>query len=102
MSQERRASKRVTYFAEAELEGVDVSRLLVRLADLSVTGAFVDVRNVFPTGTTARLRFTVLGRQISVLAEVRYSMPTFGMGMRFLDLTPEDRTLIEEFIGQQG
>jgi hypothetical protein len=102
MSQERRNAKRVTYFAEAELEGVDVSRLSVRLADLSVTGAFIDVRNVFPVGTTANLRFTVLGRTVSVLAEVRYSMPSFGMGVRFLDLKPEDQDLIEAFIGQQG
>ena len=102
MSDERRAAKRVTYFAEAELEGVDVSRLSVRLSDLSVTGAFLDVRNVFPTGTTAHLRFTVLGRSISVLAEVRYSMPAFGMGMRFLDLKPEDKQVIEDFIAQQG
>lgn len=102
MSQERRTAKRVTYFAEAELEGVDVSRLSVRLADLSATGAFIDVRNVYPVGTTANLRFTLLGQQISVRAEVRYSMPTFGMGVRFLELKAEDRGLIEAFIAQQS
>lgn len=62
--------KRVTYFAEAELEGIDVSRRQVRLADLSTGGAFVDTRTVLPPGTIARLRFSVLGRAISVQAEI--------------------------------
>lgn len=100
---DRRATKRITFFAEAELEGIDTSRRLqVRLADLSTGGAFVDTRTVLPSGTAARLKFTVIGKEINVLAEVCYSMPSFGMGMRFLDLRPEDRALIEQFISQQG
>lgn len=100
---DRRDGKRVGCFAEAEIEGIDVGhRLQVRLADLSAGGAFVDVRTVLPAGTTARLRFTVLGKTISVLAEVRYSMPSFGMGVRFLDLRPEDQAFIEQFISQQA
>jgi len=99
---ERRTTKRITHFVEAELEGIDVSRLLVRLADLSSSGAFVDSRTVLPSGTTARLRFSLTGTEISVLAEVRYSMPSFGMGVRFLDLRPEDQAVIEQLIGQQG
>jgi PilZ domain len=99
---DRRAAKRITFFAEAELEGIDTSRLQVRLADLSTGGAFVDTRTVLPPGTAARLKFTVTGKEINVLAEVCYSMPSFGMGVRFLDLRPEDRVLIEQFISQQG
>lgn len=100
---DRREAKRVTYFAEAELEGIDTSRRLqVRLADLSIGGAFVDARTVLPTGTVARLKFSVLGQEIDVLAEVRYSMPAFGMGVRFRDLRPEDQDVIEDFIRQQG
>ncbi len=102
MTDERRGAKRVTFFAEAELEGMDVSRLSVRLADISASGAFVDARTVYPVGTTAHLRFTVLGHEIDVLAEVRYGMPSFGMGMRFLNLRPEDRRVLEEFIAQMG
>jgi PilZ domain len=99
---ERRLAKRITYFAEAELDGLDVGhRLQVRLADLSTGGAFVDARSVLPAGAKATLTFTVLGRPISVLSQVRYSMPSFGMGVRFLDLRPEDRAVIEEFIRQQ-
>jgi hypothetical protein len=100
---DRRSSKRVTYFAEAQFEGLDASRQFqVRLADVSVGGAFVDTRSVLPAGTMARLKFTLMGRELSVQAEVRYSMPSFGMGVRFLDLNADDRALIEEFIRQRG
>ncbi|HEY3380738.1 MAG TPA: PilZ domain-containing protein [Vicinamibacterales bacterium] len=97
---DRRKSTRITYFCEAELEGIDVSRLQVRIADLSVEGAFVDARTVLPSGSVARLRFTVLGKEITVQAEVRYSMPSFGMGMRFLGLSPESLALIERLIAE--
>lgn len=99
---DRRASRRITYFAEAELEGIDVSRRLqVRLADLGAGGAFVDTRTVLPAGSTTRLKFTVGGHEVSVLAEVRYSMPSYGMGVRFLDLRQEDRDAIDRFLSQQ-
>jgi len=99
----RRGTTRVGCFAEAEIEGIDVgNRLQLRLADLSGGGAFVDARTVLPAGTITQLRFTVLGRAISVRAEVRYSVPSFGMGVRFLDLLPEDRAFIEQFISQQA
>jgi hypothetical protein len=94
----RRHTARVTYFAEAELEGIDVSRVNVRLSDISPDGAFVDSRTVLPAGATAKLRFTLLGREITVQAEVRYSMPSFGMGIRFLDLQPDDRRVIDAFV----
>lgn len=101
MNGERRGSRRVPFFCEAALEGIDVARSNARLADLSVDGAFVDARTVLPGGAVTRLRFTILSKEISVAAEVRYSLPGMGMGMRFLDLAPGDRALIESFLATQ-
>jgi hypothetical protein len=98
----RRQSPRVAYFAEADLEGIDVGRVNVRLSDVGPEGAFVDSRTVLPSGAKAKLRFTLLGHEINVLAEVRYSMPSFGMGIRFLDLRLEDRQFIEAFVASAG
>lgn len=95
---ERRGAKRITYFCEAKLEGMDVAHASVRLADLSVNGAFVDTRSVLPAGAVTRLRFTIGAREISVSAEVRYSMPGMGMGLRFLDLAAADREVIERLV----
>ncbi len=98
---ERRGAKRVTFFSEARLEGMDVAHANVRLADLSVEGAFVDTRTVLPVGAVTRVRFNILGRDVTVSAEVRYSMPGMGIGVRFLDLSPEDREVIERLLNSQ-
>jgi hypothetical protein len=95
---ERRNSRRVTFYCEAHLEGIDVSHGNVRLADLSVDGAFVDARTVLPPGAVARLRFTLLEQEVTVQAEVRYSMPGMGMGLRFVDLPPAAHDLIARFV----
>jgi hypothetical protein len=100
---DRRFTKRIPCFADAELDGLDVShRLQVRLADLSTTGAFVDVRTVRPAGTRTRVTFTLQGRTIVASVEVRYSMPSFGMGVRFLGISPDDRAFIAAFIASLG
>ena len=100
---ERRSTKRMACFADAELEGLDVSRRLqVRLADLSISGAFVDVRTVLPVGAKTRLSFTLHGRTIRTAVEVRYSMPSFGMGVRFLDISEDDQAFIAEVIRLLG
>ncbi len=98
---ERRRSKRVQFYCEAALEGIDVARANVRVADLSVDGAFVDARTVLPPGVVARLRFTLMGRELNTMAEVRYSLPGMGMGLRFLDLDDEDRQLLAAFVSAQ-
>lgn len=95
---DRRKSRRVTFFCEAHLEGIDVSHANVRLADLSAEGAFVDARSVLPPGAVATLRFTLLGEEVAARAEVRYSMPGMGMGLRFVDLPPGARDRIVRFV----
>ncbi len=99
---DRRAAKRVNYYAEARLEGIDLGRANVRLADLSTIGAFIDARTVLPAAATARLRFEIDSQEIVVTVEVRYSMSGFGMGVRFVDLTEADRRRIEGFVARQG
>jgi hypothetical protein len=98
---ERRSSRRVTFFCEAHFEGFDVAHTNVRLADLSVDGAFVDARTVLPPGAITRVRFTLLDEEVSAKVEVRYSMPGMGMGIRFLDLSPAALAVIERFVSSQ-
>lgn len=95
---ERRNSRRVTFFCEAHVEGIDVSHASVRIADVSVGGAFVDARTVLPAGSVVRLRFTLLEQELAVQAEVRYSMPGMGMGLQFIDLPAEARDLLTQFV----
>ncbi len=99
---DRRQSRRVGYFIEARLEGIDVGRSDVRLADLSADGAFVDARTVLPVGTMARLHFSVGSTEVSVLVEVRSSMAGFGMGVRFIDVDDATRLVLNSAIAQRN
>lgn len=95
---ERRRSKRVPFYCEAVLEGMDVARANVRVADISVDGVFVDSRAVLPPGVVAHLTFTLLGSPVHAMAEVRYSLPGMGMGLRFVDLSEGDRDVLGRFV----
>jgi hypothetical protein len=98
---DRRQSRRVSYFIEARLEGIDVGRSDVRISDLSVDGAFVDARTVLPAGAVARLHFAIESTEVSVLVEVRNSVDGFGMGVRFIDVDDDTRRVLTSAIAQR-
>jgi hypothetical protein len=81
-----------------ECGGAGLSRLATRINDLSLTGAFIDSLICYSPGTTLKLRFHIKDRLIETTAEVRYSMPKMGMGVRFLDLKPEHLSALESLI----
>jgi hypothetical protein len=95
---DRREAKRISYICEVECDASGVSRLATRLNDLSLTGAFIDSMTCFAAGTIVNLRFHVKNIRIETTAEVRYSMPQMGMGVRFLDLKPEHEAALEALI----
>ncbi len=101
-SGQRRCSKRVVYYSEAAVEGLDVGRAEMRVSDLSMSGAFIDSRTVLPAGTMSKLTFRVRDREIQVTIVVRYAIPEIGMGVHFLNLGPEDCALIEDVVKAQG
>ena len=95
---DRRRHDRITFFTEAWLEGLDVSRVPCRLGDLSVGGAFVDARTNLPPGTRIVMRFRVADREVTAIAEVRYAAPGIGMGLPFLAMSDDDRELISSTV----
>src|SRR5262245_34410510 len=97
-NKERREAKRISHLCEVECKGADVGRLATRINDLSMTGAFIDSIATYPPGTILKLRFHVKQVLIETTAEVRYSMPKAGMGVRFMDLTEENSAALENLI----
>src|SRR5262245_37812488 len=95
---DRRESKRISYLCEVECEGLGVGRLATRINDLSTTGAFIDSMTCYAPGTTLRLRFHVRDILISTTAEVRYTIPQTGMGVRFLTLAPQEQEALASLI----
>jgi hypothetical protein len=95
---DRRESKRISYLCEVECEGLGVGRLATRINDLSTTGAFIDSMTCYAPGTTLRLRFHIKDILVSTTAEVRYTVPQTGMGVRFLSLTSAAHAAIQSLI----
>jgi len=95
---ENRRATRVSYPCEVECTGVGANPLNPRISDLSATGAFIDSMNAVPVGSLIKLKFTLPTGNIAVSAEVVHAMEHFGMGVRFLDLSDEQRGFIEQFV----
>jgi len=75
-------------------------RRLRPLETLSEEGMFIATPDVFLKGSILDLRFRLYKAEkpINVQAEVRYVQKGRGMGVRFLNLKPEDRKRIKQFI----
>ena len=95
---ENRRATRISYPCEVECTGVGQNPLNPRISDLSVTGAFIDSMNAVPVGAKMKLTFTLPTGGISVNAEVVHAMEHFGMGVRFLDISDDQRRAIEEVV----
>ena len=94
---DRRTSKRISYVCEVECEGAGLS-LATRINDLSTSGAFIDSLTCYAPGTYLRLRFRINDTLIEAGAEVRFTMPQMGMGVRFLGLEPGHLSVLENLI----
>ncbi len=102
MSEDKRSSRRVMNVIDVDCRTADDTGLAVaaRISDLSTTGAFLDSMNPLPVGTKLVLRFTAGPHEVRAAAEVVHSMPSFGMGVRFLDLSGEGRAAIEALVSE--
>jgi len=99
-----RGAARASYVCQTECEDLGSGTRIpnARISDLSVSGAFVESIVAFALGSQVRLTFTVNQVLVSVTAEVVNPMPTMGMGMRFLDLEPEQRQAIASLTGESS
>jgi hypothetical protein len=102
MGPDKRSSPRVLNSIDLECYtlGDSPASVTARISDLSVTGAFLDCLNALPVGTRLGLSFVLNEHLVTVASEVVHSMPQFGMGVRFLNLSPEARARIEYLLSQ--
>jgi PilZ domain-containing protein len=76
--------------------------LSVRLLDISLTGVLVHAGQTAKEGSRGRLRLDLAGQPFAAEVEVRRIAPGTGgqgykIGARFVDLTDDQRHLIEGF-----
>jgi len=72
-------------------------KILTRPTDLSIRGMFIHTPRVFPEGSILIVHFRLrrVDFVLKVRAEVRHCISGTGVGVEFLDLTPEGRWAIE-------
>jgi hypothetical protein len=87
------------FLTEAEvMESPAGTWLKTRLSDLSLCGCYVDTLHPLPVG--ARIWLKVVRNKIilEALATVIYSEPRLGMGVRFTPLSPEQKSILENWL----
>jgi hypothetical protein len=74
--------------------------ILVRPPDLSPHGMFINTTREFPEGAVLKLRFRLSksGIVIETRCEVRFCLKQLGVGVEFIDLSPENVQAIENEI----
>lgn len=98
MRNDRRSSKRKNYICAVEVKPESGGRFTARINDISTSGVFIESVASFPIGTNLHLKFRIDNAQLETLGEVRYCMSQIGMGVRFVNLRSECRTVIENFV----
>jgi hypothetical protein len=78
------------YFNGADATGVASTK------DISLGGLYMNTQAALPEGALLMLRIPIGDeQQIVVNAEVMYSNPGYGVGVRFHGLSEQDRALME-------
>ena len=97
---DRRRYDRARLIVDVYFDGRDATGV-ASTKDISVGGFYMNTQASLPEGATLLVRIPLGdGRQIIANAEVVYSNPARGVGLRFQNLSDENRTLIESELGR--
>jgi hypothetical protein len=91
---ERRAHDRSRLIVDVFFNGADATGV-ASTKDISLGGLYMNTQTVIPEGSLLTLRLPLKGdEQVVDNAEVIYSNPGHGVGVRFHGLTEKDRALM--------
>jgi hypothetical protein len=97
--QERRSDPRVPLFLEVVWESAS-GKHAAHTSDLGLAGCFIDTVGQVLEGETIRFRIDLReAGWIEAKGIVTYSFPNIGYGVRFTELSAEDKGKIEKLIG---
>jgi c-di-GMP-binding flagellar brake protein YcgR len=100
---ERRRYRRVKIVAQVHCEALERKEVMVT-RDVSIGGMFLNAEFPLPLDSDLVLTFRLSPTDppITCSAKVMFSRVGMGMGIQFVDLSPEARDLIERFIEEAG
>ena len=70
-----------------------------QLSDLSLGGCYLEISSPFPVATRVTLSMRAAGVEVRAQGVVRVMHPDKGMGVEFVQATPEHRAAVEKFLG---
>jgi PilZ domain len=91
---ERRRHDRSRLLVDVFFDGKDATGV-ASTKDISVGGLYMNTQTDLPEGAVLMLRIPLGEEQVVVNAEVVYSNPGRGVGVRFQGLSEKDRALME-------
>lgn len=92
---ERRSTERARLIVDVFFNGTDATGV-ASTKDISAGGLYMNTQTELPEGAVLMVRIPFSdGQQVVVNAEVVYSNPGHGVGLRFQGLTENDRALME-------
>jgi len=98
--EERRRYDRSRLIVDVFVDGNDATGV-TSTKDISIGGFYLNTQANLPEGALLLVRIPFAdGMQIVANAEVVYSNPGRGVGLRFLGLSEANRTLIESELGR--
>lgn len=97
----QRSVRRCALVASAEVtEPESNTRLSARTSELAIGGCYIDALNPFPEGTQVNIRILRDHGVFEAKAKVVYSHPGFGMGLAFVSIAPDQRSVLEEWLAE--
>jgi len=98
-ARDRRAHSRVKCASSVEVYPTGESvPIRTRTADLSQGGCFLEMPNPLAKGTRVRIALWVKDFKLWASGEVVTSTPGFGIGVKFVEMTEQDRNQLNQFI----
>jgi hypothetical protein len=92
---ERRQYDRSRLIVDVFFDGTDATGV-ASTKDISAGGLYMTTQSVLPEGAVLLLRIPCGKEQVVLNAEVVYSNPGRGVGVRFQGVSEHDRALIEQ------
>jgi uncharacterized protein (TIGR02266 family) len=101
LADKQREHTRVPLLVEVLWEGA-AGKYEARTSDISVGGCFIDTIGQMAIGETISFKLCLPGSEgIEVQGEVIYELPRAGFGVRFANLSDDQRQHLEAFIKAQ-
>jgi hypothetical protein len=97
----QRSVRRCALVASVEVTELRTGALLsARISELGIGGCYVDALNPFPEGALVSLRILRDQGVFETEAKVVYCDSRFGMGLAFIEMTPDQRSILENWLAE--